>query len=72
MSACRLGLQFASMTGGPAHGSGTGRPELDLSWVPKARVRPSGLNAVPPIAKTRFHPIESETDDTALPTELTA
>ncbi|MFC9614960.1 hypothetical protein [Streptomyces sp. NPDC056938] len=72
MSACRLGLQFASMTGGPARGSGTRRPELELSWVPKARVRPSGLNAVPPIAKTRFHPIESETDDTALPTEITA
>ncbi|MFE4254680.1 hypothetical protein ACFRU3_35350 [Streptomyces sp. NPDC056910] len=40
--------------------------------MPKARVRLSGLNAVPPIAKARFHPIESETDDTALPTELTA
>ncbi len=24
------------------------------------------------IAKARLHPIESETDDTALPTELTA
>ncbi|MFD4646558.1 hypothetical protein [Streptomyces sp. NPDC058441] len=40
--------------------------------MPKARVRPSGLNAVPPNAKTRFHPIGSEIDDTALPTELTA
>ena len=47
-----------------------GRPAAPVIWSQMAkRSRYMGLDL---LAKVLLHPIESETDDTVLPTELTA